>query len=145
MVVASSYNLSMFVSRFFASVAVALLLLASLASFCNRMGTAMFDTGETMQPSHMMSDCAEHSSGCPGDFMQGLLQSVPMSAVSEIIVILLLAVVTIFVFSFLDFQQVRARFQELLRQRLKRLQLIYRRPALLVAFSRGILHSKRYA
>ena len=78
--------------------------------------------------------------------MGGLLQSIPFSLVDEVLLLLVLvAVVVLFVRPLLDLRGARDAFSLYTNQRLKRLQFVQTRSDLVVAFSRGILNSKRYA
>ena len=139
----------MFLRRLFALFAASSLVLASFAFFCGRMGMAsvsMGMDGSSMPSAQMTMDCAGHPGTCAGDQMGGLLQSIPVSLVDEILFLMVLvAVVVLFVRPLVDLRAAREAFSSFTHQRLKRLQWLQSRSDLVSAFSRGILNSKRYA
>jgi hypothetical protein len=134
--------------QFLATLTMTALALASFAFFCTQMGTGMVDMGDNMQSHEMMANCMGNSPSpsCFGQHMRSFFQSIPVSPANELVVLAFFAAVVSFVVSLADVQRDDAlRLQSGIKERLKRRRRENEHLPLTLAFSRGIIHSKRYA
>lgn len=137
----------MFARRFMVYLAISGLFLTSFAFFCTRRGSAVIDFGiqASAQISQTMTDQFERMAACLGDTKLGFYQTNPISLAGELPMLALGLVAVFIIVSTSGLWRSSELRQDRLRQKFKRSDPSYLQPPLAFAFSRGIIHSKRYA
>ena len=127
----------MFLRQFLVSFAALILLAASGAFLCTRMGSVpMAGMGGLMQADHMMMDC--------GVFMETFFQSISVSSVNTISNLTVVGIFMFFIFLLCTARRTDPIKQHI-KQFFRRLHFSFHPPALVLALSQGIIHPKRYS